>query len=329
MAKQNSISQSRFENSLPTKVWFSAKDATRIVHRLLCGNEKRVPEQKVPVEYRTRDSFAANMDPAFTWLGWNTMLIQMSGMAILTDPVLSHRASPTGLWGPARLHDVPCGVSDLPDIDVVLISHDHYDHLDRTTIRALRRTGAAFVVPSGVGRILRRWGVSAERIHELRWWEDFTIGGITLTATPARHYSGRGLADRYASLWASWGISDSSHKVFFGGDTGYFDGFSEIAERLGPFDVTMLPIGAYSRYWKDVHLTPEQAVKVHKDLEGGVLIPIHYATFNLALHDWHEPLVRCLEAAKAQSVHVSCPPPGRTVGLDDTVWRSPWWNRPI
>ena len=321
-------SRARFDNSLPTKVWFSAKDATRILHRLLCGTEKRVPQVKVPVVHRSRESFEtpATQEPAFTWLGWNTMLIHVAGMTILTDPVLSHRASPTGLWGPSRLHDAPCSVHDLPKIDVVLISHDHYDHLDRATVRALNSADTAFVVPLGIGRILKRWGITESRIHELQWWEDITIGSVTLTAAPARHYSGRGLADRYASLWAGWSIAGPTHRLFFGGDTGYFSGFSEIARRLGPFDATLLPIGAYSRYWKDVHLSPEQAVRAHMDLQGGVLLPMHYATFNLALHDWDEPLIRCLNAAVQHEVRVLCPPPGRTVNLSDCTHNAVWWS---
>ncbi|MFV0348569.1 MAG: MBL fold metallo-hydrolase [Halodesulfovibrio sp.] len=298
------------------------------MHRLLCGTEKRVPQCKVPVVHRSLESFQfpVMQVPAFTWLGWNTMLIHMAGMTILTDPVLSRRASPTGLWGPSRLHAAPCSVHDLPPIDVVLISHDHYDHLDRATVRALGRAGSTFVVPQGIGRILKRWGIAASRVHELQWWEGMAIGPLTLTATPARHYSGRGLADRYASLWAGWSITTQTHRLFFAGDTGYFSGFAEIASRLGPFDATLLPIGAYSRYWKDVHLTPEQAVRAHLDLQGGVLIPIHYATFNLALHDWDEPLTRCLNAAAQHDVHVSCPPPGKTVELGDCMHNAVWWS---
>jgi L-ascorbate metabolism protein UlaG (beta-lactamase superfamily) len=223
---------------------------------------------------------------------------------------------------------VPVPLSALPPVDAVVISHDHYDHLDVPTVRALaRRSAAPFLVPLGVAAHLRRWGVPDERIVELDWGEQARIGGLTLTCTEARHFSGRGL-QRNTTLWSSWALAGPVHRAFFGGDTGYTPAFAAIGAEHGPFDLTALPIGAYSERWPLIHMNPEEAVRAHLDLAGGprgVLVPVHWATFNLGFHPWGEPARRLRAAAAEAGVRTAMPRPGERVDATAPPAATDWW----
>src|SRR5664279_3921415 len=220
---------------------------------------------------------------------------------------------------------VPLPIADLPVLDAIAISHDHYDHLDLPTVRSLVSSQTApFLVPLGIGSHLRGWGVPENRIVELDWDEQHVMGDLTLTCTESRHFSGRGLK-RNPTLWCSWSIAGPRHRVYFGGDTGYTAAFAEIRQRYGPFDITVLPIGAYGDQWPDIHLNPEEAVAAHQDLGGGLFIPIHWATFDLALHSWAEPVERLLTAAG--SAQVAVPRPGERVLGNEPLSPDGWWRR--
>lgn len=267
---------------------------------------------------------------AATWLGHATALVEIDGYRLLTDPVWGERASPSRTVGPQRLHPPSLPLEKLPALDAVVISHDHYDHLDMVSVRTLIGTQRApFVVPLGVGAHLRQWGVPDSRIIELDWQSSTRIGDLTLVCTPARHFSGRFLT-RNTTLWSSWVIAGPQHRVFFGGDSGYTGSFADIGAQHGPFDLTLLPIGAYNKAWPDVHLNPEEAVAAHTDLKsgGGVLLPIHWATFRLAPHPWAEPAERLLIAATAAGVQCAIPRPGGRVvpGDTDSCTIEPWWR---
>lgn len=269
---------------------------------------------------------------AVTWYGHATVLIEVDGRRVLLDPVWSDRVSPSSLIGPKRLHPMPTSVAELPPLDVVVISHDHYDHLDHGTVKQLLEHSAApFVVPLGVGAHLRSWGVPDSRIVELEWGGRARVRELTLTCTEARHFSGRGLT-RNNTLWASWVITGPQHGVFFGGDTGYTPVFAEIGARYGPFNLTLLPIGAYDPQWPDIHMNPEEAVRAHGDLGGGLLVPIHWGTFNLAFHPWDEPVRRLLTAAgrdREYGTRVAVPMPGeRFTVLDPPAVARQWWSAP-
>ncbi len=300
------------------------------LRRWLRGREQRVPPGPIPIVVRTRADFA--QPPASglraTWLGHSTVLVEIDGARILMDPVWARRVSPSSLIGPRRFHAPPLALEDLPPLDAILASHDHYDHLDRGVVRALARTAAQsrarFVVPLGVGAHLERWGVPAARITELDWAESTTVGPLTITATPARHFSGRGLKDRNHTLWASWSVSGPRHRVFHSGDTGPFPGFADIGARHGPFDLTLIKIGAYGETWPDIHLTPEQAVDAHAKLQGRVLLPIHWGTFNLAFHAWDEPAERVVAAAPAGTLVM--PRPGESVEPATARPVNAWWR---
>ncbi|MCS0638037.1 MBL fold metallo-hydrolase [Streptomyces sp. LP05-1] len=296
------------------------------------ARRRRAPRGAVPVHPTTVADLAR--PPAtglrLTWLGHSSVLAEIDGRRVLFDPVWGERCSPFSFAGPKRLHPVPAPLAALGPVDVVVISHDHYDHLDLPTIRALATTGTLFAVPLGVGAHLEHWGVPAGRLRELDWHESTEVGGITLTATPARHFCGRGLRNQQHTLWASWAVAGPEHRIYHSGDTGYFTGFRDIGAAHGPFDATMIQIGAYSEYWPDIHMTPAEGVRAHLDLQGGpggVLLPIHWATFNLAPHPWAEPGEGTLAAAAEAGVRAALPRPGEPFEpAGRTVPEEPWWR---
>jgi L-ascorbate metabolism protein UlaG (beta-lactamase superfamily) len=272
---------------------------------------------------------AAASELAVSWFGHSTAMIEIDGYRVLADPVWSRRCSPSRTVGPQRMHEVPVPLEALPAIDAVVISHDHYDHLDMDTILGLARAQRApFFVPLGVGAHLRKWGIPDGRIVELDWNESSQVGELTLMCTPARHFSGR-LFSRNTALWASWVITGPRHRAFFGGDTGYTKSFAEIGMDHGPFDLTLLPVGAYHPAWPDIHMNPEEAVRAHLDVAepgAGLLVPIHWATFRLAPHPWAEPVERLLRAADPAGVRVAVPKPGQRVDPDGAPPVEPWWR---
>ena len=313
-----------FHNRLPTTETpegGTAGMATEFATKGRTGKPRR------PVEVTAPDLPPIAADLAATWLGHATVLLEVEGHWVLTDPVWSDRVSPSRSVGPRRQHPVPMSLLDLPKLTAVLISHDHYDHLDTDTIDILVRTqDACFVVPLGIGAHLARWGVPPERVVELDWEQSHEVGGLTLTCTEARHFSGRSLGSN-TTLWSSWVVAGRTRRVFFGGDSGYTPAFAGIGERYGPFDLTILPIGAYDTRWPDVHLDPAEAVRTHRELRGGVLLPIHWATFDLAFHEWSDPAEWVLTEAAEHGVDLAVPAPGARFETDGPLPGEPWWRR--
>ncbi len=280
---------------------------------------------ELPVRLREGHEFDEAADLRITWLGHSTMLLDVDGRRFLTDPMFSERSSPSSFFGPKRFHPPPLALEDLPPIDAVLISHDHYDHLDEESVRSLSERGVEFVVPLGIASHLEYWDVPGEAIHELDWWQSMSVGDVELVCTPSRHFSGRSVHDRNATLWASWVILGPEHRLYFSGDTALFDGFEEIGEKYGPFDAAMMEVGAYNQAWADVHLGPEQAVDAHIEVRGGVLVPIHWGTFNLALHAWTEPPERLIAATEKAGVTLVVPEPGQSFDPRDPPEVVRWW----
>lgn len=266
---------------------------------------------------------------AVSWFGHSTALLEIDGYRVLTDPVWSDRCSPSDVIGPERTHPPPMQLEALPAIDAIIISHDHYDHLDIDTVIALASTQRApFAVPLGVGAHLRAWGIPEQRIIELDWNERAQVDELTLVCTPARHFSGRFLT-RNTTLWASWAVVGPSRRAYFGGDTGYTSSFGQIGADHGPFDLTLMPVGAYNPGWPDIHMSPEEAVRAHCDVTdsgSGLLVPIHWCTFRLAPHPWAEPIERLLAAAEAADVKVAVPKPGGRVDPEEPAQFDPWWR---
>ena len=320
-----------FRNPVPTRKTLPGT-MTESVRRQLGGPEQRVPPAPIPVAHGVKDALAVLPASGLraTWLGHSTTLVEMDGHRVLVDPVWAERASPSQRVGPRRFHPPPVSLGGLPALDVVLVTHDHYDHLDMAAVQALARNKthakARFVVPLGVGAHLERWGVPPARIAELDWEESVDVGALTLTATPARHFSGRGVRDGDRTLWASWVVDGPTRRVFHSGDSGPWEGFADIGARHGPFDLTMVKIGAYGPTWPDIHLDPEQAVAAHQALRGALLLPIHWGTFNLAFHAWDEPAERVLAAAEAAGVALVMPRPGEPVEPDAPPPVVPWWR---
>lgn len=264
-----------------------------------------------------------------TWLGHSTVFIEIDGHRVLTDPVWGTRASPFRLLGPKRFQPVPLRLKQMPEVDVVVISHDHYDHLDYPTIHTLARHSAVpFVTSLGVGAHLQAWGVAAERITELDWWESHRVPGtgLTITAAPSQHFSGRGFKDRNATLWSSMVVQSDRHRVFFSGDTGLTTEYATIRERLGPFDLVMLEVGAFHPAWGDIHLGPVNALKAHALLGGGAFLPVHWGTFSLAMHDWDEPAETLLRLAPSTSASLLMPRLGEPVEPAHLESVVPWWR---
>lgn len=323
------FSAGAFHNPIPAKMLPSGS-AVRTLADMLASRGRRTPSAPVPV-VTPQAPLAGDQEQGkdqlhITWYGHASTLVEIDGRRVLLDPMWSNRCSPSDLVGPKRLHPAPVDLRHLPLLDAVVISHDHYDHLDFATVRVLLRTQTApFVVPLGVGAHLETWGVPEDRIIELDWHESAEVAGLRLTATPARHFSGRGLA-RDTTLWASWVVAGGTRKVFYSGDTGYFPGFAAIGAEHGPFDATLIQIGAYGPAWPDIHLTPEDGIRVHVDLHGKVMIPVHWGTFDLAVHGWSDPVNRLWLEAKARDIALAVPCPGQRVDVDNPPAVDGWWQ---
>ncbi|HJW10775.1 MAG TPA: MBL fold metallo-hydrolase, partial [Albitalea sp.] len=299
------------------------------IAEFLCGGNRRVPQGPLPsVSPGETWHKPPGSGLRATWLGHSTVLLEIDGLRVLTDPVWGPRASPSRLAGPKRFQPVPVALRALPPIDLVLVSHDHYDHLDYPTIRELAHHDVPFVTSLGVGAHLEAFGVPAQRITELDWWESHTLpnADLTVTAAPSQHFSGRGLKDRNATLWSSLVIHSPRHRVFFSGDTGLTTEYGLIRERLGPFDLVMLEVGAFHPAWGDIHLGPENALKALALLGGGAFLPVHWGTFSLALHAWDEPAETLLALGPQQGARLLMPRLGEPVEPAHEHSLTPWWR---
>jgi L-ascorbate metabolism protein UlaG (beta-lactamase superfamily) len=324
----------KFRNPEPTPLMAPGSYAGAFRHWAF-GDEMRVPTCPLPLATDTAARLAAPSGSGLrvTWLGHSTTLIEIDGARILTDPVWGERASPSRWVGPRRLHPPPLALADLPPIDAVLISHEHYDHLDMGTVIALAARGVTFHVPLGVGAHLAAWGIPAAQIVEQDWWQETaTSGGVRMVSTPSRHFNGRGLPWRTGALWTSWSVIGPSHRVFFSGDTGMTAGFDEIARRLGPFDVALLEIGQFHESWGTIHLGPRGALQAFGRLHARTLLPIHWSTFVLAYHAWSEPAETLVEEATKQGIPVVTPRLGEPVepvtasGAPAVGSTTAWWR---
>ena len=322
MKKSPEWQGSHFENPQPI-----VNDTWAAIGHLLSTDPHVKPESPpstIPVEpgrFATPPASGLRV----TWLGHSAILLEIDGHRVLTDPVWSERVGPIGFMGPKRWFPPLIAVKDLPPLDAVVLSHDHYDHLDYATIAALKDR-VTFVAPLGVGAHLERWGVPADRIVEVDWWDAHTFGDLTLWAVPARHASGRELfVDDGATLWAGYAFLGAHHRVYYSGDTGLFPGLRTIGERLGPFDLTMIEIGQYDQAWPDWHLGPEQALEAHRRVRGAVMLPVHWGLFALASHGWTEPIERALAAARDSGAVLISPRPGQSVEPTVDKPQQRWW----
>ena len=317
----------KYKNPVPTRLG-SFKDGPKILKRYFTSDSKiRKPSKEVPVLKVDKSVFAAapSDDIVVYWLGHAALLLEMGGRRYLIDPMLGERASMYTWAGPKRLHPSPLDMNEIGHVDAIAISHDHYDHLDLPTMKALLKSEVKFFVPFGVKAHFLRWGFQSERITEFGWWQSVADGPNTLTATPARHFSGRGLFDRDTTLWCGWAFVNEKHKVYFCGDSGIMPGFEDIGNKFCGFDLTLMPIGAYDPLWHDIHTNAPEALEAHIMLKGKKMLPIHWATFDMSLHPWAEPIEQLLIAAEKHSVDLVLPKVGERVELRKE-YKEKWWR---
>jgi len=316
-----------FLNPVPTEVMPKGSFG-RILKMYMQKHPNREP-LNAPGPF-TVDLSVVNNLPAnalrITWLGHSGNIIEIDVKRFLTDPLWCQRASPFSAIGPKRFYENPLSIHHLPRIDYILLSHDHYDHLDKQSILFLTSQKIPVITMLGVGSRLIKWGVDKKLVTELDWWQQLELKDVVITALPARHFSGRGLNDRFTTLWGSFAIKGTKHNVYFGADSGYYDGFKAIGEKLGPFDLTMLDTGAYNKEWVAIHMGPENAVQAHVDLKGKLLLPIHWGLFSLAFHPWTEPVELIIKAAKHLNVELLLPTPGQTYDVGKGSYISKWWE---
>lgn len=317
----NQLAEPQMESAW--KIWWYFLTATRI---------DTVPAQTLPVQtlsWPKWQELPAN-NVHVVRLGHASLLLKLHGQQWLVDPVFSERASPLSFAGPKRFHPVPIDVNTMPMMDGLLISHDHYDHLDAATIERIHPKVKQFVTTLGVGKRLQGFGVPAEKITELDWHQSIRFSNVNITAQPAQHFSGRGLFDRNTTLWASWVIESQSDehltKLYFSSDSGYFDGFKKTGEKHGPFDLALIESGAWDKMWAGIHMTPEQSVQAHIDLQARVMMPVHNSTFDLALHPWHEPLERVTAVAQQRGTLLATPMMGEVYTVGTVPKVNHWWR---
>jgi L-ascorbate metabolism protein UlaG (beta-lactamase superfamily) len=332
----------RHERTLASAQWqdgtFSNTHAVREVSggmlpmfgELLFGGQQRRPPGPLPLE-RPHETWARRADTGLrmTWLGHSTVLLELDGRRVLTDPIFGKRVSPIGFIGPRRFHPVPAELDELPKLDLIVLSHDHYDHLCRKTMTALAKTGVPVVTALGVGAHLVKFGFAPELVTELDWNESAEIGGVHVTATPSQHFSGRGPGQRNKTLWASWVIRTERRTVFFSGDTGLTPQFEAIGRAHGPFDLVMLEIGAFHPSWGTIHLGPANALEALRMLGGGTLLPVHWGTFSLGFHGWDEPGEELIELAPQAGARIITPRLGAAVEPEHVDGPTPWWREVV
>jgi L-ascorbate metabolism protein UlaG (beta-lactamase superfamily) len=298
-----------------------------VLREWMFGDQQRRPPIALPIE-RPHEAWTKRVETGLraTWLGHSTVVLEIDGRRVLTDPVFANRIGPGSVIGPRRFHPTPVTIGELPKLDVILLSHDHFDHLCAPTMRELAKLGVPIVTALGVGMYLERLGFDPNTITELDWFESAMVGGVHFTGTPSQHFSGRSLGGRNRTLWASWVIAGERHKVFFSGDTGLTDEFADVGRRFGPFDLVMLEIGAFHPSWGTIHLGPANALEAFRMLGGGTLFPVHWGTFSLGLHGWDEPGEQLLELAPKHGARVLTPRLGQVFEPAHVDGPTPWWR---
>ncbi len=317
-----------FENLIETTMAINLVTLPKLLKHSFTDRDKRAPKKPVAIADFDAEKFAANSNaPKFIWYGHSVLLLQISGKNLLIDPMLGNNASPIAPFKTKRFSQNALAVIDtLPTIHAVLLTHDHYDHLDLESIKKLMPKVTTWFVALGVSRHLERWGVPESHITEFSWWDEIAFEDIKLTFTPSRHFSGRGLADRAKSLWGGWVFKTENHSIYWSGDGGYGPHFKEIGEKLGPFDWAFMECGQYNPHWHAIHMYPEEAVQAAHDVRAKVATPVHWGGFSLAMHPWQEPAERFVAAAKKENLPIATPQIGEIVILPFYENHTPWWT---
>ncbi|MGN4443578.1 MBL fold metallo-hydrolase [Bacillus cereus group sp. MYBK79-1] len=317
----------KYINQIHTDVTFKPKDIIGLMTDYFKMKTKLRPIKKLPIVLSDKNNESLE---SVTWFGHSASLLKIEGKALLLDPMFGDASSPFPLFNSKRYSgDFSLEREDLQEIDAIIISHNHYDHLNYKSIMQLKDRAKHFYVPTGVAQYLIKWGVSPSKISEHNWWDEIMFDNIKLVCAPAKHFSGRGMTDRDRSLWCSWLILGQETKIFFSGDSGYAPHFKEIGNKYGPFNLTLMECGQYDPRWSAIHMLPEETVQAHIDVKGDLLLPIHWGAFTLALHEWSDPIERVTKEAKRLGVNIATPQIGESVTLKSTDYPSSAWWREI
>lgn len=315
-----------FKNQSKTTMEMSLTSLPGLIRESVKGRKNRNPKDAIPVVPFDKDLFLPNDVPKFIWYGHSTLLLQINNRNLLIDPMFGEDASPVGPIRTKRFSkDVLGIIEELPQIDAILMTHDHYDHLDFESIRILKQKVKTFLVPLGVGRHLEHWGLDRSCITEFDWWQESHFLDLHIIFTPSRHFSGRGVFDRTKSLWGGWIIQSIKHKVFWSGDGGFDTHFKLIGERFGPFDWGFIECGQYNQRWHQIHMYPEEAVQAALDANVKMAIPVHWGAFTLALHHWKDPISRFTKRANEIEQKYLVPKPGEII-IRGITHSKPWWE---
>lgn len=303
----------------------SAGDLFKVLPEVFFGSHKK-PSSPLPVRFEDNSDRENDTVCAITWYGHSTLFLEIQGKRILIDPMLGNVSAPV-IFGSRRFpYENPIPIGSLTNIDAVILSHDHYDHLDYQSIKTLKDKVHHFYTPLGVGSHLKRWGIPETRITELDWWDTTNFEGIELVACPARHFSGRSFSDGNATLWTGWVIKGEYQNLYFSGDSGYGDHFKEIGEKYGPFDLALIECGQYNLAWKDIHMLPEESVQAGLDAKGDLLMPIHWGAFKLAVHGWTEPIERFKAECLKNGISMIHPMIGERFKVGQDYPSEEWWK---
>lgn len=321
----------KFSNLMPTNMDMDFKEGIKMLPEFFKNDPTRRPDFELPMEHRDSLELVNNDHPTrLVWFGHSTFLLQIDGKNILIDPMFGEVPAPNSLLGRKRFSStLPIEVEKLPQIDMIIMSHDHYDHLDYGSIQKLKDKTKSFYMPLGMGAHFEEWGVDPSRIHELGWWDEIQAEGLLLALTPARHFSGRGLNDRFSTLWGSWVIQGKNDNIYFSGDSGYGPHFKQIGEKYGPFNFAMMECGQYNERWTDIHMIPEETAQAAQDVQAKIFMPIHWAAFTLAMHSWTDPVERVLVKAREINQPIFVPEIGEFIELDKNLETTrKWWLEP-
>lgn len=315
-----------FVNQSPTDMKMGVSTILSLMKDSLTGKKDRSPTNPIPISIDWNKIHS--VEDSLTWFGHSIMLLTLDKKKILIDPMFGPTPSPVSFVGSKRYSENLLYVIDkLPHIDIVLITHDHYDHLDYPSIIRLKNKVNHFIVPLGVAAHLIKWGVNKELITECNWWDEKQWEGLTFASVPSQHFSGRGLFNRNSTLWNGWVILGENKRIYTSGDGGYGPHFKHIGEKYGPFDLTLMEGGQYDKRWSAIHMQPEESVQAHLDVRGKNMMLIHWGAFTLAYHSWTDPVERALRAAEQKEVKLIAPNIGETVVLNGRFQEpSSWWK---
>ncbi len=318
-----------FVNIEETGMSMPLKKIPKLIYKQFIEKKDKAPKQPLNIpSFNVQDFNKNDSDFKFIWYGHSVLLLKISGLTILIDPMFGQNAAPISPFPVKRFSKNTLDIIDnLPDIDIVLLTHDHYDHLDYHSIQKLIPKVKYYYTAIGVGRHLIKWGIKSDQITEFDWWDNKVIESLNITFTPTRHFSGRGLKDRAKSLWGGWVLKSDTKNIWFSGDGGYGKHFKEIGEKLGPFDFGFMECGQYNENWHQIHMFPKESIQAAMDAKVNSIMPVHWGAFSLAQHSWKEPVEEFIKESESKKTHYLVPRIGEIIDLNKTYDTKYWWRK--